>query len=72
MNKLVLDPLISIGNQLKSPTSDHQGDVLKKARMMMTILLVWVAKTATLRNSHVFTLNILDNEVLVTMIQTFT
>ena len=37
----------------------------------MTILLTWVGKTVILRNSHVFTLNILDNEQLVVLIQTF-
>lgn len=37
----------------------------------MNILLIWVSKTATVRNSHVFTLNILDNEALVTLIQSF-
>ena len=37
----------------------------------MNILLIWVSKTATIRNSHVFTLNILDNEALVSLIQSF-
>jgi len=38
----------------------------------MIIILTWVAKTATIRNGHVFTQNVLDNECLVTLIQTFT
>ena len=70
-NNLVLGPLIDIGVSLKNPASDSQGETLKRARTLMTIVLTWIAKTAILRNSHVFTLNILDNEQLVSLIQTF-
>lgn len=70
-NKIILEPLISIGKNLRSTTSDNQGDVLKKARNLLTIVLTWIAKTALIRNSHVFTLNVLDNDCLVTLIQTF-
>ena len=70
-NKLVLTPLIEIGVALKNPTSDSQGETLKRARTLMTIVLTWVGKTVILRNSHVFTQNIMDSEQLVTMIQTF-
>ena len=67
-NKLVLKPLIEIGISLKNPTSDSQGDTLKRARTLMTIVLTWIGKTVILRNSHVFTLNLMDNEQLVCLI----
>ena len=68
---MILKPLIDIAISLKNPPSDSQGEILKKARTLLAILLSWVAKTALIRNSHVFTLNIVDNEFLVTIIQTF-
>ena len=68
LNRLVLQPLIDIGESLKSPSSDSQGDTLKKVRTLLTIVLTWTAKTALIRNGHVYTLNILDNELIVKMI----
>ena len=70
-NNLVLIPLIKTGRTLKSMTVDNQVDVLKRARTLFSILLTWVSKTALVRNGHVFTLNILDNEDLVHMVQQF-
>ena len=34
-------------------------------------MLVWVSKTATIRNKHVFTLNVLDNVSFVKLIQIY-
>eukprot|EP00353_Schmidingerella_taraikaensis_P005205 CAMPEP_0185593528 /NCGR_PEP_ID=MMETSP0434-20130131/71760_1 /TAXON_ID=626734 ORGANISM="Favella taraikaensis, Strain Fe Narragansett Bay" /NCGR_SAMPLE_ID=MMETSP0434 /ASSEMBLY_ACC=CAM_ASM_000379 /LENGTH=53 /DNA_ID=CAMNT_0028220171 /DNA_START=138 /DNA_END=299 /DNA_ORIENTATION=- len=50
---------------------DNQVDMLKRARTLFAVLLTWVAKTALVRNGHVFTLNILDNEDLVELVQQF-
>lgn len=69
LNNLVLIPLIKTGKMLKNMTIDNQVDVLKRARTLFSIMLTWVAKTALVRNGHVFTLNILDNEDLVHMVQ---
>ena len=71
LNNLVLAPLIEIGVSLQSHKSDNLVETLKKARALLQIVLSWVAKTVIVRNSNVFTENIIDNEVLVNLIQTF-
>ena len=70
-NQLILVPLNEIGIGLKNPTSDNMADILKRATTLMTITMVWVSKTAIIRNAHAFTLNVLDNDCLVALIQTF-
>ena len=70
-NFIVLNPLKENGKLLQHMMVDNQIDVLKQTRTLFSILLTWVAKTALVRNGHVFTLNILDNEHLVEMVQQF-
>ena len=68
LNQLVMRPLIQTGRTLKSMAIDNQVEILKRSRTLLKILLTWVAKTALVRNGHVFTLNILDNEELVELV----
>ena len=71
LNKTIIDPLNEIGVAIQNPTNDSQSEVLKKAKILFKIALVWVSKTATCRNKHVFTLNVLDNEHFVRLIQIY-
>ena len=71
LNQLVMRPLIQTGRTLKSMSIDNQVEILKRTRTLLKILLTWIAKTALVRNGHVFTLNILDNEELVELVQQF-
>ena len=44
---------------------------MRKARALLATSLVWVTKTALIRNSYVFTVNVVDNECLIAVIQAF-
>ena len=70
-NKLVVRPLNDIALSLQNPPNDNQSEVIKRARIFLTILMVWMAKTPIIRNIHVFTLTILDNPEIVNLIQSF-
>ena len=71
LNKMIISPLNKIGIKIQNVTNDSQAEILKKAKILFKIVLVWVQKTATCRNKHVFTLNVLDNEYFVKLIQIY-
>jgi|LakMenEpi03Aug12_release.lakeMendotaPanAssembly.Ray.scaffolds.fasta_scaffold438146_1 hypothetical protein len=60
-----------MGKELVLALVEPPLETLKQTRLLVSIVLFYVAKIGHLRNQHVFTLSIADNQDLVKMVGVF-